>query len=308
MKNTFPIFLLLIWGLLLKSNLAHTQELEEGNAEVSMEQYSDDFQESFFEALKQKAIGNNDRAIDLLLRCKEISPDNEVVDYELAKAYKEEDNFVVAQEYALVAINAKPGNLWYLNALVGILPKLGISIEGIKSKIPYENLQFRENLGLIYYRQGNYEGALKVLQGITATPTTESLILKIKDSVADNKSGQPAPAEVPKAPSVNDPLQSYISQIDQLLALEDYNALAEIALNALESFPTQPYFYYAYAVALNNTSQYKKAVETLESALDYLLDDADLNNKIYRQLSNAYNALGNSSKANMYLSKIKPGS
>ena len=243
-----------------------------------------------------------------MLRCKEISQENEVVDYELAKAYLDEGNLELAQEYALVALNSKPENVWYLNTLVEILPKLRNSVEGIKAKIPYENVQFRENLALIYYWQGNYDGALKILKGIKATPTTEILLLKIKDSVAENQSVQPVPAEVQKMPSVNDPLQSYMSQIEQLLALKDYNALVEISSNALESFPTQPYFYYAYGVALNSTYQYKMAVETLESALDYLLDDTDLNNKIYRQLSKAYNALGNSSKANMYLSKIKPGS
>ena len=305
MKNTFPIFLLLTLGLLLRPNHAHSQELEEGSAAVSTEVYSDDFQEAFFEALKQKAIENNDKAIDLLLRCKEISPENEVVDYELAKAYKDEGNLALAQEYAMNAINSKPENLWYLNTLVEILPKVGNSIDGIKSMIPYENIQFRENLALIYYWQGNYGGALKVLKGVKTTPTTENLMLKINDSIAEKQSIKPAVTAENSAIPINDPLQSYKSQIEQLLASQDYNALVEISSNALESFPTQPYFYYAHGVSLNKTLQYNKAVETLESALDYLLDDTDLNNKIYSQLSNAYSALGNSSKANMYLSKIK---
>jgi hypothetical protein len=42
--------------------------------------------------------------------------------------------------------------------------------------------------------------------------------------------------------------------------------------------------------------------------MDYLLDDIDLANKMYKELVDANNALGNSSKANMYLSKLKSGS
>ncbi|MCG2460930.1 hypothetical protein K8352_09230 [Flavobacteriaceae bacterium F89] len=308
MKNTGPLFFLFILGLLLKPNHALTQEPEEGNAAVSTEMYSDEFQEAFFEALKQKAIENYDKAIILLLKCKEISPNNEVVDFELAKAYSDGGNFVLAQEYAVNALNSKPENLWYLNVLAEILPKLGNSFEGIKTRIPFDNIQLRENLALIYYWHGNYEGALKVLKGIKISSFTANLVLKIKDSIAVKQNPATVSSVGQREGSSKGPLQSYYSQIEQLIVLKDYEALIQIASNALESFPTQPYFYYAYGVALNNNSQYKKASETLESALDYLLDDTELNNKIYRQLSNAYSALGNSSKANMYLSKIKPGS
>ena len=295
-------------GVLLSPIFCYCQEEEQESAEISTETYSDDFQEAFFEALKQKAIENNDKAIALLLRCKEISPENEVVDHELAKAYMEEGNLVEAREYAINALNSRPGNLWYLNTLMGILPKLGNSIDQMQSQIPTENKQLRENLALIYYWQGDYEGALKVLKGIENSSFTENLQFKINDFLRKSENIPPSlPVDNVNTPRI-DPVQSYFSQIEQLITSKDYDALLKIAANALESFPTRPYFYYAYGLALNNTSQYKMATETLESALDYLLDDTDLNNKIYRQLSNAFNALGNSSKANMYLSKIKSGS
>jgi hypothetical protein len=51
-----------------------------------------------------------------------------------------------------------------------------------------------------------------------------------------------------------------------------------------------------------------EAIDVLQTALDYLIDDRDLANKIYLELANAHKALGNTSKANEYLSKIKSGS
>lgn len=308
MKNALNIVLFIGLGLLLNPNFGYCQEVEQESSEIYTEKYSDDFQEAFFEALKQKAIGNFDKAIDLLLRCKEINPSNDVVDHELAKTYMEEGNFMLARDYAIDALNSRPENLWYLNTLIGILQKLGNSIDEIRFEIPIENKQLLENLALVYYRQGNYESSLKILKGIKNSSFTENLQFKIIDLIEESKNAPPI-HDVNKADTtLADPLQSYLSQIEQLMASKDYGTLLQIAADALESYPTRPYFYYAYGLALNNTSQYKMASETLESALAYLLDDTELNNKIYRQLSNAFNALGNSSKANMYLSKIKQGS
>jgi len=81
-----------------------------------------------------------------------------------------------------------------------------------------------------------------------------------------------------------------------------------MAAEDLEEFPLQPYFYYASGLALNNNGKHKAAIEVLEESIDYLLDDDNLANKIYKELANAYNAIQNSGKANMYLSKVKSGS
>ena len=52
-------------GLVLipRSGCAQDDEIrEEGSADVFLEEYTDEFQEKFFEALKQKGIENYDRA------------------------------------------------------------------------------------------------------------------------------------------------------------------------------------------------------------------------------------------------------
>jgi hypothetical protein len=46
----------------------------------------------------------------------------------------------------------------------------------------------------------------------------------------------------------------------------------------------------------------------LEEGLNYLLDDPVLEEGIYKALAAAYTGMGNTSKANMYLSKLKSGS
>lgn len=281
-------------------------EVEE-SAEVFLEEYSDDFQENFFEALKQKGIENYDKAINLLLKCKQIDADNIVVDHELAKAYLLDKKYILAKEYGLATVNAEPGNLWYLSTLVQILRKQGNSLELIKPDIPYTNNKLQENLALVYYRSKNYKEAQSILKGIKRTSFTEELSIKIEDSLeqiyAYNKQReQPKPVIAEESP-----LDSYKTKIGTLISKNDFLGLEKMATEALESFPSQPYFYYAKGLALNKSTKNKQAISVLEEALDYMLDDQELTNKIHQEIANAYIALGNTSKANMYLSKIKTG-
>jgi len=95
--------------------------------------------------------------------------------------------------------------------------------------------------------------------------------------------------------------------MEQLITASEFKKLLSSSQEALDSYPLQPYFYYAYGAALNNTGNPNKGIEVLESGLDYLLDDEGLKNKIYKQLSEGYSKIGNTQKANEYLNKINTG-
>lgn len=281
---------------------------EEESAEFTLEEYTDEFQDNFFEALKQKGIENYDKAINLLLECKRLEADNGVVDHELAKAYFADKQNILAQEYALEALISEPTNYWYLNTLVTVLQKQGIPLETLNEKIPLADEQLMENLSLIYFKNKNYEQALHILKSLRTSEFSRQLTLKIQDSL-DHAGRQPAEQEpVEPLAGTGGPLATYMSQISSLIEKKAYQDLIKLSTEAREQYPTQPYFYYASGLALNNTSKPTEAVDVLESGLDYLLDDVDMADKIYKELAAAYTALGNTSKANMYLSKIKSGS
>ncbi len=288
----------------------HAQEkvpVAEESAEVFLDGYSDDFQENFFEALKQKGIENYDRAIVLLLKCKQLDPENSALDHELAKAYFGDKKYVQAQEYAIEALSAEPENLWYLNTLEEILQIQGGSIENISSKIPFDNDKLKENLALVFFRQKSYEAALKVLKDLKPTSFTKELSLKINDSVQRNKIENNTISMSPKDASQDGSVGDYMKKIEESISSNSMESLEKLATEALESYPSHPLFYYAQGYALNRRSDYKEAIEVLESSLDYLLDDVYLANRIYQELADAYAALDNISKSNMYLRKIKSG-
>jgi tetratricopeptide (TPR) repeat protein len=71
----------------------------------------------------------------------------------------------------------------------------------------------------------------------------------------------------------------------------------------VETFPTQPQFYYFSGLANNQLKQFKKAKEMLDMGLDYVVDDAVLEVNFNIQLGEAYNGLGDFKKKEMYFSK-----
>lgn len=306
------MYIFALFGFILLPKTFYAQEIipefnVEESAAVFLEEYSDEFQETFFEALKEKGIENYDKAINLLLKCKQLQPENIVIDHELAKAYMASRQHTSGQEYAIVAVNGEPTNRWYLNTLVEIVQNQGNSIEGIKSQLPFSHNKLQENLTLIYFKQKKYEKALEVLETLSTSAFSKELESKIKDSIV-KKEKYIRQVEVTVVNSENtDPTQSYRDQIESLIRINNMQQLLTVSEESLERFPLQPYFYYAYGYALNKNGKHSEAIEILESGVDYLLNDVSLANKIYTQLANAYTALNDSEKANMYLSKIKQG-
>lgn len=275
---------------------------EEESAAVSLEEHTDAFQECFFEALKQKGIENYDKAINHLLECKQLDARNPVVDHELAKAYMANGQPLLALEYGISALNSDPANLWYLETVVGTSLQQGNTTEMIKGRIPYANKLLKENLARVYYRMNNYGAAMEVLRDLNKSAFSEQLAARIQDSLQQLKEDKSLP-EI-----AQNPLEALKESLDDLLENKEYGPLEEQSVEALEQFPSVPYFYYVRGLVLHHTDKNEESVAVLEDGLDYLLDDVSLAEKMYRALAAAYNALGNTSKANMYLSKIKSGS
>lgn len=282
------------------------QEVE--SAEVFLEEYTDKFQETFFEALKQKGIENYDRAINLLLECKIIEPTSAAIDHELAKTYFLDKQYIPSQEYAENALTKEPENYWFLSTWIQSVEKQSNSVDVLKSSIPYENVKLKENLSLFYFNQMKYQDALKELKKLPKSDFKNTLTLKIEDSL--NLAKKDAENEVPTKvqEQQTNPTEALKISFEEYVKQGDFETLAKEAEDATESYPLQPYFYYAHGLALNRLKEPNKAIQVLETALDYVFDDYGLTGKIYKELATAHSLLGNSSKANEYLSKVKSGS
>ncbi|OYU79329.1 MAG: cytochrome C biosynthesis protein [Flavobacterium sp. BFFFF1] len=84
---------------------------------------------------------------------------------------------------------------------------------------------------------------------------------------------------------------------------KQFDVLAKKADNLIELFPLQPELYYFSGLAHNQLKEFKKAKETLETGIDYLVDNRDLEINFNIQLGEAYNGLGDAKKKEQYFLK-----
>lgn len=301
-------------GIYLIPNAVSSQEdnriMVEESAEVFLDEYSDDFQVNFFEALKQKGIQNYDKAINALLKCKEMGPEKDVIAYELAKTYLLDKQYINAQQFAEEAVTIDPENYWYAHILAKVLIAQNSSIELIEDHIPWKNDVLKANMAKAYFKLGRYRLAKSILKDVKNVEGLDYLKSRINDSINSEPEKvvvKSFAAEVSPSGDVKS-LMEYKGRLQGLISTQNSATLIlQISEEALENYPSQPYFYYANGYALNRTKKNRQAIESLETALDYLIGDISLGNKIYKELADAYNAINNTTKANMYLRKIKPG-
>ena len=280
---------------------------EDESSEVFLEEYTDEFQEMFFEALKQKGIENYDRAINLLLDCKQLELNNTAVTHELAKTYLLDKQWISAKQYALEAVQKEPDNFWYLNTLIMVLSAQSDNYTTVKGSIAYDYQPLRKNLAAILVKNKKYNDAKQVLKGVKDKEFALLLSQKIEDqtkakkTVINTPSKRIAQLEKPK----KNPTQQLIDDLKNQIAANNSQKVLTMATEAIESFPLQPYFYYAKGWALNKTGKPNEALEVLQSGLDFLFEEGELQSQLFKEMANAHQQLGNESKANEYLSKVK---
>ncbi|WP_340064243.1 hypothetical protein [Ascidiimonas aurantiaca] len=301
-------------SLFISSSITYAQE-PEVSADVSNEIVTDAFQEQFFEGLKQHAIENYEKAIAAFLNCKNIDPENTVVDFELGKNYLKLHQYYKAEDHILKAVNADPANTWYLDVLFKVYEMQNATHKAIElaERLADTNDRYKESLASLYTRSGAFDKALTLLdeldaeQGVTVSRRNlrsqllarkNSRVSAIKQSVVENTDPLP----------VQNPLETIQTEIDRLQSISDFKALEEFTDEALETYPSQSAFYYANAFAKNKLSKHKDAIYSLEMALEFLLGNPSLEQRIYGQMIIAYTGLGNLEKVREYEKKMKKGS
>lgn len=159
------IFIILIGIYLIPNGIMAQigQELDDDLGNVS-----DEYQELFFEALKQKAIENYDRAVEALLKCIDLDDSQAVLYFELGKNYKHLKNFGEAEDAFKEAISKEPGNEWYLDELYDVYYQqrdYDKAIKTVKQLVKYHP-DYKGDLASLYIRIRKYNSALKVLDEI----------------------------------------------------------------------------------------------------------------------------------------------
>ncbi|AWA29217.1 cytochrome C biosynthesis protein [Flavobacterium magnum] len=439
MKRIFLLLIVLLAGV--SPQPLHAQAEPEDIAAVT-----DQFQESFFESLKQKGIENYDKAIESLEKCLKLQPNNPVVLSELGKNYLHLKRYKEAYDSYEKASQLEPDNRWYLAGMYDVTYETkdyNNSITLVQKLIPFDE-SYKEDLTSLYMKTGQFDKALtlinelnesaghsdkrdayksdilkdtryqgsekdNLLEQIRKNPKEESnyiaLIYLYSNSNQEQKAQEVArqlEKEIPTSDwaqvslfkfhlnnndgdkavaSMNQALKSskidnkvkqriinefliftktnpkydadlekaigYVSddksvnaakelgkfyqnqkdwakaakyyEIDtanhpddletKLLLMQAYaedrqfDVLAKKADALIELYPLQPELYYFSGLAYNQLKNFKKAKDTLEAGIDYLVDNRDMEINFNIQLGEAWNGLGDARKKEQYFLK-----
>ena len=302
-------------GALWVLALASVWGQEEEGADVYLEAYTDLFQERFFEALKQKGIENYDRAEALLLECKQMQPENAVVDHELAKALAARKQYASAEAYALAAVVAAPSEYWYLHTLMDLLDAQYKDLSSLEGVLPTELPGIRRNLAQWHLSRGEGEEALEQLQGMPGSK--EVLSLRERARALPGKTGVTAPGD--KSPEAREETQTearqpsgpdgelaaYRDELKALLEAGSWDAALDLGREAVELYPLQPYFHLGIGKAQLGKGAYRQALEHLEEGSYLLLEPGPVAVQLYEAMADAYQAMGEPEKAAEYRNKAK---
>lgn len=270
------------------------------------------FQQSFFKALSAKAIRNYQKAIGHLESCNEILPNNPVVFFEFSKNYFLLNRNQLAKEYINRALSKKPGDEWMLVHLVNIYKKernFKSAIE-LQEKIVGTNARRKQELVYLYLQNRDYLKAISFMNQMEKEKGLSKNLLILKRNLEARKSN------LLKKNTPTD-MKGLIAQFNQNNSLKNlleilkkserenrviFNQLTE---KGLELYPAQPIVYLYRAKALRYQKSYKEALTLLETGIDFVIDNVQMQNQFYKEMAAAYKAIGNQLKYEEFIKKIK---
>lgn len=269
-----------------------------------------EFQEHFFKALSDKATFNYKNAIERLEKCNQLIPNNATVLFELAKNYSKLGRNNEALNYIDAALDNKPNNVWMLTLKVSVLEKLANFDDAIttQQKIAETNPKEKQYLVYLHLKNNDVAAAKTVLTELENAKLLNSRLRAIKSNLYKKKK--------PKTPPNNTVVKgdektlfeqekSFISLKALLEKLDNENDadLLKYSDEGLTLFPAQPFVYLMNGKALNKNKEYKKALQSLQNGIDFVIDNNKLEAAFYLQMSVAYDGLNDAEKARSFKNK-----
>ncbi len=132
---------------------------------------TDDFQNSFYEAIKQKGIENYDKAIDALEKCLIIQPKNENIMFELGKNYLYQKDYKKAYDSFENATKIDPKNRWFWHGMYDVCFRTQDYTQAIKlvEILIAFDAGYKEDLVSLYMKTAQFDKALIGINDLNAT-------------------------------------------------------------------------------------------------------------------------------------------
>lgn len=222
--------------------------------------------------------GNKAKAFDAAKDLLKNNPKSQLVHLALYKFYLDEGNASEAIKSMKIVFSSQEVDKETKYKVLGDFiqfvnenPQYETDLAEIVNQFSVENSRIYEKLGDYYAEKNRKEDALAAYEKGIARDTDNYNLLK----------------------------STLLFQID----FKKYEAAAKLSSDGLEIFPAQALLYLLNGVANNGLQKSDAAIESLETGLDFILEDPKMERDFYQQLSLAYTTKGDSKKAKLYADK-----
>ena len=259
--------------------------------------------------------GNASKQIERLSSKIDTNPNNEKDYLHLIFLYSEEGNTQKAYETALQLLKSHPGS--HLAHLA--LYKFYLEEENIQEAMKSMLIVFRSpeideeskyrvlgDFVSFVHKNPNHEKDLERVVSVFSSENSGKVYEKIGDYYLVKERKEEA-LKFYEMGVVDD--QDNYSLVKNTLLLQidfkKYEAAEELSAIALEIFPSQPLLYLLNGVANNGLKRTDIAIESLETGLEYLLEDPKMELDFYEQLVVAYTEKGDIKSAEGFRNKAR---
>ena len=232
----------------------------------------DDFQEAYYESLKQKGIENYDKAILSLEKCLKLQPENAVIFHELGKNYFFQKNFIEAENALIKATQLEPKNKWYWIDLYEVYYETKNFNQGILTlqKIIPLDKNYKEDLLAMYMYTRQYDKALVLLNELDdmfgKTEVRDRYRLDINAQAGNNSTGKNDLEKAIEQSPLNE--ENYISLIYKYSENNQEEKAKQVAQKMEQNIPDSEWaqvFLFKYHI---NENKGNEAFNALEKVLN----------------------------------------
>ncbi|MEY4835900.1 MAG: hypothetical protein RI980_2015 [Bacteroidota bacterium] len=200
-----------------------------------------EFETNFFDALKEKAIENYDKAIIALQKCLLKEPANPEIHYQLGVNYLAQKKYIEAENAFQKAVDLEPKQRWYWNGLYDVhyQTKAYEKAIVIVEKLVTFEANMKEDLASLYMNTQQYDKARIVINEIESKGTLSKAMESYQMQIQSMQKGT--------KPNVNDLIeaiknnpkveQNYIDLIYQYSSANQENKAFEMALLLEKELP-----------------------------------------------------------------------
>ena len=245
-----------------------------------------EFENNFYEALKQKAIENYDKAIISLDKCLQKEPNNPEVYYQLGINYLNQKNYGEAENAFQKAVDLEPKQRWYWNGLYDVYfqtRNFNKSIIIVEKLVTFD-ANMKEDLVSLYMTTQQFDKAKIVIDDIesrgTLTKAMESYQMQIQSM---QKGVKPKVADLEVAIKNNPNVeQNYIDLIYQYSTENQEQKAFETALLLEKEIPNSDLAHVSLVKFHINANDIAKATESYKrvvksSKIDFKIKQRVLN-------------------------------